>query len=158
MVVRVSAPKLNVHAVRSLLRVLVDRAALRTRVIDPKLRETIVLHVSSINSCAVCSSIHLRVAREKGLTEAEIAEAQREEIAGDERTRAALRFAEIRTYDQERDFPEDVATFERVFDAREQREVRAVVDSFTFNNRFNNTWESVIPGAARRRKRLGLAR
>ena len=44
----------------------------------------------------------------------------------------------------------------RNFSHSEQREIRAIVDLFTFNNRFNNAWERAVPGAEKRRERLGL--
>ena len=72
------------------------------------------------------------------------------------RTRAALRYAELRTVGWENDFPDDVAAFEKAFTPEEQREVRAIADLFTFNNRFNNTWVAVLPGAQARRQRLGI--
>ena len=49
-----------------------------------------------------------------------------------------------------------VDAFESAFDDAIKREVRTVVDLFTFNNRFNNTWEGLVPGAAKRRNALGL--
>lgn len=61
--------------------------------------------------------------------------------ARDERTRIALRYAEARTLDAEAENPDEVAAFEAEFTPEEQRALRATVDLFTFNNRFNNTWE-----------------
>jgi len=58
--------------------------------------------------------------------------------------------------DHEREHPEDVAAFEREFSTRERAAVRAFVDFFTFTNRFNNTWERLLPGAAARRQRLNI--
>jgi hypothetical protein len=52
--------------------------------------------------------------------------------------------------------PAAIEAFERVFNEAERTEIAAIVDLFTFNNRFNNTWEGWLPGASRRRARLGL--
>jgi AhpD family alkylhydroperoxidase len=153
-----SAPKLNRHAIRAFFRALGGKDAMRARVVDRKLREAVAIHVSSLNSCAVCSSIHERKARAMGMSDDEIRAAQARESAeaSDPRARTALRYAEIRTFDQEKDFPDEVALFEAEFGDAEQRELRAVIDQMTFNNRFNNTWESILPGAAERRKKLGI--
>ena len=48
------------------------------------------------------------------------------------------------------DEPEDL-------DPRWLSEVRAIIDGMTFANRFNNTWEGLLPGAAARRRKLGIA-
>jgi AhpD family alkylhydroperoxidase len=150
-------PRLSAHAVRSLFRALRKRDALAGGVLPPALRERIILHVSSINRCAVCASIHGRAAASAGLDQREVSAAlSRDTSALDPRTGAALRYAELRTLDAESGSPDVVAAFEQQFTPREQEEVRAVVDLFTFNNRFNNTWEGILPGAARRRRKLGL--
>jgi alkylhydroperoxidase family enzyme len=70
--------------------------------------------------------------------------------------RVALRYAELRTLDHEADHVEELERFQHTFSPVEQREIRAIVDLFTFNNRFNNTWEQYLPGASRRRERMGL--
>jgi AhpD family alkylhydroperoxidase len=147
---------LSSYALRSLARALFARPALRGGALDRHLREAIVLRVSAVNRCHVCSSIHDDRAGRLGLTRDEVSAARRAE-SEDERTRAALRYAELRTFDLERDFPEEVRRFESLFTAAEQKEARAVIDLFTFNNRFNNTWEAWLPGARQRRKKMGLA-
>jgi AhpD family alkylhydroperoxidase len=151
-----SAPKLSIHAVRSLGRALGRPLAWRGKAIGALLRERIILRVSSVNSCYVCSAVHGTVARMVGMTDEQVAQARSREPADDERTRAALRYAEIRTMGMEEDFPQDVASFEAAFGLDERREVRAIVDLFTFNNRFNNTWETLLPGGSRRRGRMGI--
>jgi AhpD family alkylhydroperoxidase len=147
---------LSGYAIQSLARAMAHPIALRCKTIGPRLREQLVLRVSALNRCAVCSAIHGFVAKVEGLTKDEIREARAalDDAGHNERTRVALRFAELRTAQQEADFPEAVEAFEREFSGDEQREVRAIVDLFTFNNRFNNTWESVLPGADRRRRDL----
>lgn len=148
------APTLSLYALRSLARALVRWPAIRA--IDPQLRERVILHVSSVNVCAVCSAFHTRAGHRVGLTDEDIRTAQSLHPGGlDARTDAALRYAELRTLDRERDHPEDVAHFERLFTPAEQRALRATIDLFTFNNRFNNTWERLVPGAAKRRRELG---
>jgi AhpD family alkylhydroperoxidase len=150
-------PTLSRYALRSLARAVLGAPALTPGRIDRRLREEIILHVSSLNSCPVCSAVHAVKAHRIGLSDAEISHARALGVDGwDERTRAALRYAELRTTDHERDHPEDVAAFERAFSARERAAVRAVVDLFTFTNRFNNTWERLLPGAATRRRRTGI--
>lgn len=153
-----NAPSLSCHALRSLARALRNARAYLARRIDPGLREQIILHVSSVNSCPVCSLVHGVRAHQVGLSDADIAHARELRLDGwDPRTHAALRYAELRTTDHEREHPEDVAAFERAFSPEERAEIRAVVDVFTFTNRFNNTWERLLPGAAARRRRAGIA-
>ena len=153
-----TAPKLSWYALRSLARALTHPGAFLGRRIGGALRERVTLRVSSVNGCAVCSAVHGVVARVEGLTADDIRQARspEEDEHQDERTQVALRYAVVRTARLEDDSPDDVARFEQEFSAREQREIRAVVDLFTFTNRFNNTWEAVVPGAASRRRRLGL--
>ncbi|MBI4952276.1 MAG: carboxymuconolactone decarboxylase family protein [Myxococcales bacterium] len=149
-------PKLSVYSLRSLGRALRRPTAWLGRSIGAALRERIILRVSAVNRCYVCSTLHGRVARHEGLSHADVAAARAADESLDLRTRVALRFAEVRTVDLESEFPDDVTAFERAFSAAEQAEVRAIVDLFTFNNRFNNTWEAVLPGAGKRRDKLGL--
>ncbi len=151
-------PKLSGRALSSLGRAVRNAGALRGEAIGAQLRETVILHVSAVNSCAVCSAAHGVAGRKAGLSDGDIAAARACEPPEslDERTRAALRYAELRTRGEEAEHPEDVRRFEGLFSNAEQREVRAIVDLFTFNNRFSNTWESVLPGAARRRRKLGI--
>ncbi len=66
-----------------------------------------------------------------------------------------MRYAELRTRDLEADYPEEVNAFEATFTPDEQVALRATVDLFTFNNRFNNTWDG-LPGAGRIKRRLGV--
>jgi len=147
---------LSGYALSSLARAMTHPLSLRCKSIGPRLREQIVLRVSSVNRCAVCSAVHGVVAKVEGLSADDIRKARLEpdDDAHDERTRVALRYAELRTARLEADFPEDVEAFERIFDASERREIRAIVDLFTFNNRFNNTWEGALPGAEGRRRNL----
>jgi len=153
-----TAPKLSRHALRSLARALAKPSALLGRGIGGALRERVTLRVSALNSCAVCSAMHQVIARLEGLSADDILQAAlpARDADLDARTRAALRYAEVRTTDQEAQCPEVVAAFEREFTPAEQREIQAVTDLFTFTNRFNNTWEAVLPGAGGRRRRLGL--
>jgi AhpD family alkylhydroperoxidase len=146
-------PVLSRHALRSVVRALWAAPALRG--LDRRLREQIILHVSSVNSCAVCSAVHGVKAQRVGMTSGEISCA-RGNLDDDERTRATLRYAELRTLDLERAHREDVAAFERVLPERERAAVRTLVDFFTFANRFNNTWERLLPGARLRRRWLGI--
>jgi AhpD family alkylhydroperoxidase len=152
-----NAPMLSLYSLRSLARALQHPAALLGRRIGPQLRERIILRVSSINRCAVCSAVHAGVARVEGLSGDDIHDARKaSKDRLDERSLIALRYAELRTAGLEADHPDDVAAFEQAFTPSEQTEVRAIVDLFTFNNRFNNTWEAWLPGAQRRRQRMGL--
>lgn len=145
------------HALRSLARALARWPSARGRGLDPVLRERIILHVSSLNSCPVCSAVHGRNAHRLGLDDREVMAARMTELDGwDRRTRAVLRYAELRTLAHERAHPDEVATFQQLFTPAEQAAVRATVDLFTFTNRFNNTWERWLPGAAARRRRMGL--
>jgi AhpD family alkylhydroperoxidase len=116
------------------------------------MRERIALHVSAINRCVVCSAVHGVVGRMAGLSNDEISAAGAEVEPGlDRRTRTALRYAELRTTNREDAYPEDVESFERLFEKAEREEVEAVVDFLTFFNHLNNTWESLLPGAEARR-------
>ncbi len=153
-----TAAKLSWYALRSLARAATRPSALLGRGIGGALRERVTLRVSSLNSCAVCSAMHQVIARLEGLSPSDILQAASpaEDESLDERSQVALRYAEVRTTDREADFAEEVARFEREFTPAEQREIRAVTDLFTFTNRFNNTWEAVLPGASKRRRRLGL--
>ena len=147
---------LSGYALKSVARAMAHPLSLRCKTIGPRLREQVVLRVSAVNRCAVCSAIHGVVARAEGLTKDDIRKARiaLDDEGHDERTRVALRYAELRTAEQETAFPEAVDAFERMFNEEERREIRAIVDLFTFNNRFNNTWEGVLPGADGRRRNL----
>jgi AhpD family alkylhydroperoxidase len=153
-----TAPMISAFALRSLGRALSRPWALRAKSLGPTLREQLILRVSSVNQCTVCSAIHGGVARLEGLSGDDIRRARNPVADGqqDESTRLLLHYAEIRTADLERDFPDVVEAFERSFPEPVKQEVRAVVDLFTFNNRFNNTWEGLLPGASRRRESMGL--
>ena len=129
------APILSWHAVKSGARALRHWDDVKSRALDPGLREQIILYVSAINGCAICTAVHAPRCP-IGLPE-------------DDRTRAAFAFAAART----RGEPEPSLA---LFRDDEARAIRAVVDLFTFNNRFNNTWERWLPGAAARREKLGL--
>jgi AhpD family alkylhydroperoxidase len=144
-------PKLTTRAIAAGLRAQLSGDFSR-RVIDPRLREAIILRVSAVNECPVCSMVHERLAARLGISPDEIADAREGESDLDPRARIAFRFAEARTLGRA-DAKAD-ADFSSAFDAREQREIRAVVDYFTFTNAFNNTWEAILPGAARRRRGL----
>ncbi len=151
------APKLSLYALTSLARSLSRPSALTGRAIGATLRERIILRVSSVNSCTVCSAVHGALARLEGLSRDDVRQARaasKEHL--DDRTLLALRYAELRTVGWEREYPDDVAAFEKAFTPTKQAEVRAIVDLFTFNNRFNNTWEAVLPGAEGRRRRMGI--
>lgn len=138
-------PRLSGHALRCLARALGSPRALLGGALDARLRERIILRVSSVNRCPVCAGVHGVVGRAAGLAPAEIGAACRADLGDDdERTRAALRYAELRTEDRERDAPADVERFEELFSTREQAAVRAVVDLFTFANRFNNSWLAAL--------------
>jgi AhpD family alkylhydroperoxidase len=141
---------------RSLWRAGTNPGALLGRRIGAALREQLIVHVSSVNDCAVCAGAHTVIGRAAGVSSERLAAARRQELPDDERARAAVRYAELRTRGLEAESPEVVREFEERFDPEEQREIRAIVDAFTFVNRFNNSWESWLPGAEARRRRLGL--
>jgi AhpD family alkylhydroperoxidase len=150
------APKLSGHALSSIARALTSKE-FWTPTLDPLLKERIVLHMSKQNGCAVCSSLHMRRAERLGLSEDEVKAAQHADVAEfDEKTRAALRYAVLRTTNSEASDEGAVRTFEAMYSAEEQAAIRSVIDTFTFNNRFNNTWESLLPGAEARRKKIGI--
>lgn len=153
------APGLDRAALAALSRALRQAPALPAPHLGTRLRELIILHVSSINGCPVCSAAHGLLARLGGV-EGDAIEAARACDVGpedfDPRTELALRYAELRTLGREARDPALVERFEARFSADEQREIRAITDLFTFNNRFNNTWERWVPGARRRRRRMGL--
>jgi AhpD family alkylhydroperoxidase len=137
---------LSCYAIKSLARAVRHG---RGRTLDAALRERVILHVSAINACDICTSVHVRAARRVGLEDADIQAACTLDLGErDDRTRAALRYAEARTLDVEGDNPDVVARFETLFSDDERAAVRATVDLFTFNNRFNNTWQRLL-GAAR---------
>lgn len=147
------------YALKSLARAMRHPFALRGKSIGPRLREQIILRVSSVNGCTVCSAVHGAVARVEGLTANDIHKARNpdRDEALDEETKLLLHYAEVRTANLEDDLPEVVQAFEGTFDDDVKREVRTIVDLFTFNNRFNNTWEGILPGAHKRREAMGLS-
>jgi AhpD family alkylhydroperoxidase len=148
-------PGLSRRAFASLGRALVRwRHLIRPGAVEPSLREEIILRVSAVSSCVVCSVVHERWARSIGLSSGEIRAARAG--TGSERARAALRYAAVRAAGVEADDPAAVAAFERGFTRDEREAIRALVDLFVFLNRANNTWEGWLPGAAARRRRLGL--
>jgi AhpD family alkylhydroperoxidase len=144
----VASPKLSLGAIRRGARSLRD---FQTRVLPPKLREAIALHVSAVNECPVCSSVHDRIAARLGISAEEMARARAGD-GSDPREQLALDYAAARTLDRED--VELTRRFREAFNELEQREVNAVIDRMTFNNAFNNTWEGVLPGAAQRRSRF----
>jgi AhpD family alkylhydroperoxidase len=150
------APRLSLAAIRSLGRALRHAPALRGQHIGPQLRERIILHVSSLNGCPVCSVAHGLVGRAVGLDRQDIRAARSCDPPAelDERTRIAMRFAELVVLDEHDDEAE--RRFDETFSHAEQEEIRAIVDLFVFNNRANNTWEAALPGARWRRRALGL--
>jgi len=152
---RFVAGMLTLRAIALGARAYAQRGPRRAHRIGRKLKEEIVLRVSAVNECPVCSSIHERLAARLGISPDEIVAAQLGE-GRDDRAEIALRYAEARTLGNET--PAIVEAFERAFDREEQIEVRAIVDLFTFNNRFNNTWESWLPGASARRARFTPSR
>jgi AhpD family alkylhydroperoxidase len=131
-------------------------AALLGRRIGAELREQRIVHVSALNDCLVCTAVHSAVGRAAGVPAQTLQAARHAQPIGDERTQAALRYAELRTREVEHEHPEQLRQFEALFATDEQREIRAIVDLFTFTTRFHNTWESHLPGSERRRRRLGL--
>jgi AhpD family alkylhydroperoxidase len=148
-----TVPKLSLRAVERGIRGALSYATLRRRRLPPALREAIVLHVSAVNECPICSSIHARIAAQLGVSPDEIAALRAGQGAPiGPRADVAIRYAADRTLG--RADASVLAAFEAAFDPEEQREVRALVDLFTFNNAFNNTWEGILPGAARRRRGL----
>ena len=153
-----TAPTLTLSSLRSLGRAARDAGALRGRRIGARLRELVILHVSSVNDCPVCSAAHGVIGRLSGLDGRDVHDARACEPAErfDERTRVALRYAELRTRGREDDDPVALERLRALFDEEERREIRAIVDLFTFNNRFSNSWERLVPGGAWRRERLGL--
>lgn len=153
-----SIPMISGYAVRSLARALCHPLSLRGKALGPKLRERVILRVSSINGCTVCSALHGAVARVGGLTAHDVHAARSPDTDEDldEDTKLLLHYAEIRTANLESDFQGVVEAFERTFPSEVKREVRTIVDLFTFNNRFNNTWEGLLPGAQKRRDAMGL--
>lgn len=153
------APGLNLDAAMALGRALRTPTAVFGRRIGPRLRELVILHVSSVNGCPVCSSVHAVIARrvgvgEEGVQAARLCHAMDARL--DARERVALRYAELRTLGREAEDRESIEELDALFSRDEQREIRAIVDLFTFNNRFNNTWERWVPGARARRERMGL--
>ena len=151
-----NGPRLSLDAVRSLGRALRHAPALRGRHIGPRLRELLILHVSSLNGCPVCSLAHEVVGRGGGLNRDDIRAARACEPASelDERTQLAFRAAELRVRGATDADAE--ASYEAAFSAEEREEIAAIIDLFIFNNRANNTWEGILPGAAWRRRALGL--
>jgi AhpD family alkylhydroperoxidase len=153
-----SAPKLSLYGLASLTRAALRPGAVLGRRIGTELREQIILHVSAVNECAVCSVIHGAGARACGLDSEAIraARQQMDQSDLDERTKVALRYAGLRTQGLEESEPVVCEAFDARFDERERDEVRTIVDLFTFNNQFNNSWEGVLPGADARRRWVGI--
>lgn len=149
------SPKLSWYALWSLARALRHPLLMLGKGLEPALRERIILRVSALNSCAVCSAVHGAVAEcAVGLSHDDVMAARAAVV--DARTGIALRYAELRTRDLEAQHPSEVEAFEKEFSPEERRAVCSLVDLFTFNNRFNNTWEAWLPGAGSRRQRLGI--
>lgn len=149
-------PMLDAHAVRAGACALWNGAMWRRWTLGGALYERIVLRVSMINGCAVCFRMHKRSAT-RFLGEEQLEAACKMEPLFDvpPSHRAALRYAALRTQrlPEEREAAVELARF---FDATERRAITALVDLFTFNNRFNNTWEAILPGARQRRRDMGM--
>lgn len=155
------SPILNRRSFVSLGKALRSAPALRGRQIDGQLRELIILRVSSVNGCPVCSFAHGFFGRASGLTDDEIRRAREcgEPQGFDARTQAALEYAEAYTLAATSSAPaliEASAKLMEHFDANAQREIHVFIDFFVFMNRLNNTWERWLPGAEGRRSKLGL--
>lgn len=153
-----NGPTLKPSSLFTLGRALHHPSALRGRHIGKRLRELIILHVSSVNGCPVCSRVHAVIGRMAGLSRDQIAQARGCEPSErlDVRTQNVLRYAELRTRGKESDDPEVVARLVASFTPAQVREIDTLVDFFTFANRLNNTWERHLPRAEARRRRLGL--
>jgi AhpD family alkylhydroperoxidase len=146
---------------KSLMRAVSERDALASDALAPELRTRIALHVSAINRCAVCVTELQKSAPAAGLDDGQVAQTLAGEVEElDEPTQVALRYAELRTRDRLGDgsgeVHEAVLALARHFGPEQRATIDAVVDRMTFNNRFNNTWEGLMPGASARRRRLGL--
>lgn len=148
-------PKLNWFAIVSLFRALGQPRALLGRHLDPALREKVILRVSAVNNCYVCSLMHQSWAGLHQVSRAEMACVRTKDVS-DARLRAALDFADARTTNDANAQLAVANALQQYFSAREQVALTAFVDLFTFTNRFNNTWESWLPGAKRRRKAVDL--
>ncbi|WP_333736474.1 carboxymuconolactone decarboxylase family protein [Streptomyces sp. IBSBF 2806] len=78
---------------------------------DPALAELVVIRASQLNHCAFCLDMHLAIAREQGVREAQSAMLGAWEEAGDvfdERERAALALTEAMTVLTEGFVPDEV--------------------------------------------------
>lgn len=153
------APGLSLSSLRALGRALGAPSAWAGHHIGARLRELIILHVSSINGCPICCAMHAELAISFGVEDPELHAAlacDPEAAALDARTRVALRYTELRTRGCEGDDPVAVERFASSFSPAQQREIRLITDLFTFATRFNNSWERWVPGATTRRARMGL--
>ena len=149
--------KLNGYALRCLLRVVGRPWRWLARPLDPAFREKVVLRVSAVNSCFVCSAIHEAWATAHDVPKGEIACVRTKQIT-DPRLRAALDYADVRTLDDRRGQLAQAATLAQLFSAPERAALDTVIDLYTFTNRFNNTWEGLLPGSERRRQAQGIGR
>ncbi|MDQ0599479.1 AhpD family alkylhydroperoxidase [Streptomyces canus] len=78
---------------------------------DPALAELVVIRASQLNHCAFCLDMHLRIAREHGVSERKLDLLAAWEEAGDvydERERAALALTEAVTVLTDRFVPDEV--------------------------------------------------
>jgi AhpD family alkylhydroperoxidase len=148
-------PTLNLFALRSLARALSRPDALLFRYLDPKLREKVILRVSAVNSCYVCSLMHQTWAGWLNVTRAEIACVRTKQI-DDPRLRVALDFADARTTNDQAAQAQLLPELSQHFSSKERAAIMAFADLFTFTNRFNNTWEGWLPGSAKRRQAMGI--
>ena len=147
--------KLNAYALVSLLRALSRPWRLLGWPLGGAFREKVILRVSAVNSCFVCSAIHGAWAGIHDVPQEEIACVRTKRIS-EPRLRTALDYADVRTLNDRPGQEALQSPLAQHFTAAERAALDTVIDLYTFTNRFNNTWEGWLPGHRARRERQGI--
>ena len=123
------------------------------RMLDPGLRERIMVAVSRVNACAGCTRVHERWALHAGVSTAELEAIGLSDLARlDDRSRAAIVYATALAENRFRGTAdrELIALARRHLTATELRAVEAVARMMTLANLSANTLGRTPPAGGRR--------
>jgi AhpD family alkylhydroperoxidase len=138
----------KVFAALSLLYGALDR---KSSPIEPALRTLVTVRVSQINWCAFCVDINSATALKRGLTEAHLEALPRFEKSPlfDDRTKAALAYAEAVTYSDRRVDDALMARLRSHLDDEAVIELTALVAFQNLSSKFNATLDVEAQGFCR---------
>ena len=138
----------KVFAALSLLYGALDRGS---SPIEPTLRTLVTVRVSQINWCAFCVDINSATALKRGLSEAHLEALPQFEASPlfDERTKAALAYAEAVTYSDRQVDDALMARLKRHFDDDAVIELTALIAFQNLSSKFNSALDVAAQGFCR---------